>query len=93
MKYGFIKPSKNIVVLQKISLKTKSGLEGVDTGKNAPEIGKIVLIGSGKPPVKISAGDVIVYRKYMENKVYIPEAGEELNFIDFKEIVANLGKQ
>jgi len=86
-------PAKNTVILRATKLKTKSGLESIETGKNAPEIGVIVKIGTGTPPVKIAEGDTIVYRKYMENKVYIPTEGEELNFIDFKDIVANLGKQ
>jgi co-chaperonin GroES (HSP10) len=92
MKSIGIKPAKNVIILRSASLKTKSGLQAVESEKNAPEIGEIVAIGLGTPPLKISIGDIIVYRKYMENKVYIPKVGEELNFVDFKEIVANLGK-
>jgi len=79
-----ITPAKNIVILRAARTKTASGLEGVETGKNAPEIGEVVSIGKGVPPIKVVVGDIIVYRKYMDNKVYIPKAGEELNFIDFK---------
>ncbi len=86
-------PAKNIVILKSVKLTTKSGLESVETGRNAPEIGEVVRIGKGILPVKIKVGDTVVYRKYMENKVYVPQVGEELNFIDFKELVANLGKQ
>lgn len=88
-----VKPAKEIVILKAKRLETKSGLESVETGKNAPEIGEVVAIGKGVPPIKIEIGDTVVYRKYMDNKVYIPQVGEELNFVDFKEIVANLGNQ
>jgi co-chaperonin GroES (HSP10) len=88
-----MKISKDVVVLRPVQLKTKSGLQGVETGRNAPEIGEVIGFGEGTPPVKIAVGDTVVYRKYVDNKVYIPQEGEELNFVDFKEIVANLGKQ
>lgn len=88
-----ITPAKETVILRAVKLTTKSGLEAIETGKNAPEIGEVIMIGKGTPPVPMKVGDTIVYKKYMENKVYIPQAGEELNFIEFKEIVANLGKQ
>ena len=88
-----ITPAKNIVILRSVRQKTKSGLEAVETGKNAPEIGEVVDFGKGTPPIAIHKGDTIIYMKYMENKVFIPQIGEEFNFIEFKNIVANMGRQ
>lgn len=88
-----IKPAEKIVILKDIRLKTKSGIEHVSTGKNAPEIGEVISAGKGKKPVEFKKGDILVFRRYMENKVYIPSSSQQLNFVDFKDIVANLGKQ
>lgn len=82
-----VQPAKNTVIIREVTHQTKSGLQAVETGKNKPEIGEVIAIGKGELPLVIKVGDKIIYRKYMANQVYIPIVGEELNFIDFKDIV------
>jgi len=80
-------PGKNIVVCRAAPPeKTKSGLQLPTPEKGAPETGIVYRIGPGKPPVKLTIGAKIVYRRYTDNKVSI--GVEEFNFVKMEDILA-----
>lgn len=83
-----LRPAKKIVVCEAAENRTASGLllASDDSGDKAPEIGKVVSIGEGKLPVEIKKDDIIIYRKYTDNKITVE--GKEYNFIRFEDIVA-----
>lgn len=84
-----ILPSKNIIICLKVPPeKTKSGLILHEDEKARSEVGIVYAIGAGKLPMSIKIGDKIVYRKYTDNKVSI--AGDEYNFIEFKDITGKV---
>lgn len=77
----YVKPSKNVVVCENVTMhQTKSGLSLPNT-ENKPETGRVIAFGTGDKPVEFKAGDVIAYRRYTDNRVFIH--GKELNFIRF----------
>lgn len=81
-------PAKEVVVCTNVkSKKTKSGLELTNT-ENKPETGEVVAIGTGKKTLPFKVGDVIVFRKYTDNKVYVD--GIEYNFVLFKDVLGRL---
>lgn len=86
-------PAKNIVVLGEAGQQTTaSGLIQPETDERTrAEIGVVVACGRGARPVAFEVGDTLVFRKYMGNKTFI--GGQELNFLDFKDIVAVLPKE
>jgi len=88
-----MKPAKRVVICEPIKLKTTSGLvvDVEDKGEKPPEIGKVIEIGEGKKPVSFNVGDVIVYRRYADNKIVIQ--GKSYNFLEFKDILAVLPQE
>ena len=82
--------AKNVVVcVNAKSHTTKSGLELQNT-ENKPETGEVVVIGTGTPPVKFKVGDVIVFRRYTDNRIFL--GGVEYNFVQFKDVLGTIKK-
>ena len=84
-----ISPAKNVVVTVQPENKTSTGLLLAKDEKDdkAPELGLVVEIGGGKPPVQgLKVGALIVFRKYTDNR--IPVHGKEYNFISYKDVLA-----
>lgn len=86
-----MKSKENILAAEKVvvckntkSQKTKSGLELPNT-ENKPEMGEVVVIGTGKKPVPFKVGDNIVFRRYTDNRIVV--GGVEYNFIQFKDVL------
>lgn len=78
-----VRPSKNVVVCVNVtSHKTKSGLHLPNT-ENKPEMGEVVAFGEGKKPIDFKIGDVIIFRKYTDNRVFMH--GHEFNFVRFSD--------
>lgn len=77
--------AKGVVVCVAVqSEKTKSGLELVNT-ENKPETGRVVAFGEGKKPIPFEIGDVVVFRRYTDNRIYL--SGTEYNFVLFKDVL------
>lgn len=83
-----ITPAKEWLILKTAKQETKSGLDVPNAQKDAPQIGTIYKIGKGTPPVPLHVGDVVVFKKYMGNKMFIPQIGEDLDFLPFEDIMA-----
>jgi co-chaperonin GroES (HSP10) len=84
-------PSKEVVILKPMSMKqTKSGLyiPLPENNKERQEFGEVFAIGTGDKPVDFKEGDIVIYRRYSDNDIDIPQLGEKYNFIDFKDIMA-----
>lgn len=79
-------PSKKVVVIELVGVKSSAGIEYITEKKQ--EIGKIVAIGEGKKPVEMKIGDVIVFRKFGEDKLLL--GGKEFLFVTFPDILAVL---
>lgn len=80
-----IKAAKNVVVCKNaMTQKTKSGLE-LNHADNKPEMGEVVVLGAGTPPVKLKVGDTIVFRRYTDNRIFL--GGTEYNFVQFKDVL------
>ena len=76
-----VQPAKNVVVCINVkSSKSKSGLYLPNT-ENKPETGEVVAIGEGDKPIDFQVGDIIVYRRYTDNRVFMH--GHEFNFVRF----------
>ncbi len=69
---GKILAGKILVQPQAAEEKTVSGIIIPDSAKEKPQVGKVVLTGTGKTdePMELKVGDVVFYGKY---------AGTELN--------------
>lgn len=80
-----IQPAKSVVVCINAKMqKTKSGLE-IANGENKPETGEVVAIGAGTRTVPFKIGDVIVFRRYTDNRIFV--GGTEYNFVLFKDVL------
>ena len=70
-----IKPLADRVVVEAAPAETKTagGLIIPDTGKEKPQRGKVVVVGSGKKdePMSVKVGDNILYGKYSGTEVQI----------------------
>ncbi|CAN5236196.1 co-chaperone GroES [soil metagenome] len=70
-----IKPLADRVVVEAAPAETKTagGLIIPDTGKEKPQRGKVVAIGTGKKdePMSVKVGDSILYGKYSGTEVQI----------------------
>ena len=62
-------PAKKVVVIEPMGLKSSSDIEYVSEKKQ--ETGKIVAIGAGIRPLEMKIGDVIVFRRFGEDKLLI----------------------
>lgn len=80
--------AKEVVICEQPDNKTKSGLllSDDDKGDKVPEMGKVIEIGKGEKPVPFKKGDLIVFRRYADNR--IPVKGKPYNFIEFKDVMA-----
>lgn len=79
-----IKPSKKIVVIEPIQVKTGKTIEIITEKKQ--ETGKIVAIGEGSRPLKMKMGDIVAYRRFGEDKLYLD--GKAYLFVTFADILA-----
>ncbi|CAN5876625.1 co-chaperone GroES [soil metagenome] len=70
-----IKPLADRVVVEAAPAETKTagGLIIPDTGKEKPQRGKVVAVGTGKvdEPMTVKVGDSILYGKYSGTEVQI----------------------
>lgn len=70
-----IKPLADRVVVEAAPAETKTagGLIIPDTGKEKPQRGKVVAVGTGKKdePMSVKVGDNILYGKYSGTEVQI----------------------
>jgi chaperonin GroES len=70
-----IKPLADRVVVEAAAAETKTagGLIIPDTGKEKPQRGKVVAVGTGKKdePMSVKVGDNILYGKYSGTEVQI----------------------
>ncbi|MDQ3108599.1 MAG: co-chaperone GroES [Bacteroidota bacterium] len=70
-----IKPLADRVVVEAAPAETKTagGLIIPDTGKEKPQRGKVVAVGTGKKdePMSVKVGDSILYGKYSGTEVQI----------------------
>lgn len=80
-----MKPARKVVVCEEVKQRTSSGIVMVEEDKK-PELGKIIAIGEGKLPVDMKIGDIIVFRRYTDNRINI--AGRTYNLIEFRDILA-----
>lgn len=86
--------AKNRVILKpQPTQKNKSGLELPTADKDMPQIGVVYKMGVDKPPLPMKIGDTVVYEKYLTNRLYIPQLGEELDFIKYENICAVIPKK
>lgn len=85
--------AKTVIVVEPKQQTTSSGISIPISAneKSRPEVGEVVAIGKGEKPVSFKIGDVIVYRKYMDNRVFIRDS--EFNFVDFKDITGVITKK
>lgn len=88
-----ILPAKNYIILKPVISKTSSGLEVPMGDKDMPVTGEVFKIGEGKLPLDIKIGDLLVFKKYLSNKIYIPELGEDFDFVRFVDCVAVIKKE
>lgn len=86
-----ILPSKKIIICTKPSNEISSGIiVSASENDKEPELGIVYAIGEGNLPLDVKIGDVIVFRRYTDNKILIET--EEFNFISFKDIVGVVKK-
>jgi|WetSurMetagenome_2_1015567.scaffolds.fasta_scaffold612812_1 co-chaperonin GroES (HSP10) len=83
-----ILPARGYIILKTIQQTTPSGLEVPTTDESMPVVGTVYKIGEGKLPLPVVEGDILVFKKYLSNKVYLAEIGESLDFVRFVDIVA-----
>ena len=83
-----ITPAKNWVILKTEEVKTSSGIIAPEPTKDAPQIGTVYKIGKGTPPLPLKEGDVVVFKKYMGNKMHIPQLSDTFDFLPFEDLVA-----
>ncbi len=89
------KPLYDRVVVKPLEAdtKTKGGILLPDTAKEKPQIGEVVAVGEGKlldsgsvVPLKVKAGDKVLYGKYSGNE-FTTKDGEELLIIKEEDIL------
>jgi len=78
-----------VVCINAKSHTTKSGLELANTD-NKPETGEVVVFGTGKKPIEFGIGDVIVFRRFTDNRIFL--GGVEYNFVLFKDVLGVIKK-
>ena len=76
-------PAKKVVLIEPVKVKSKSGLEYVSEKKQ--ETGKVIAIGLGVRPVMMKVGDLIAFRRYGEDKLFLD--GKEFMFVTFADIL------
>ena len=76
-------PAKKVVVIELVELESASKIEYVQEKKQ--ETGKVVVVGKGKLPVEMKAGDTVVFRKFGEDKILLD--GKEYLFVTFPDIL------
>lgn len=86
-------PAAKFIILKPTIQKTLSNLDIPAGDKDMPVTGTVYKIGKGKLPMPIHIGDMVIFKKYLTNKVYIAEIGEELDFVRFEDVVAVLPKK
>ena len=84
-----IAAKKVVVCVNAKTHTTKSGLELANTD-NKPETGEVVVFGSGKKPIDFNVGDVIVFRRFTDNRIFLE--GVEYNFVLFKDVLGVIKK-
>ena len=84
--------AKEVIICKNlVGSTTKSGIVVMDDEKSKPELGVVMVIGSGElPSIDLKIGDTVVFRKYTDNRIFID--GEELNFIKFEDILGVVRK-
>ena len=84
-----ISPAKKIVLLKPVKLESIGGsvFETASTGsdKDKPQVGEVLAVGSGTPPIKMKKGDYVAYRRYAETRFLIK--GAEYVFVLFEDIL------
>ncbi|WP_457567959.1 co-chaperone GroES [Desulfurobacterium sp.] len=90
-----LKPLYDRVVVKKVEMeqKTAGGIILPDTAKEESQIGEVVAVGEGKlldngevRPLKVKAGDKVLYSKYAGNEVELD--GEKYLIIREEDILA-----
>ncbi|WP_022847014.1 MULTISPECIES: co-chaperone GroES [unclassified Desulfurobacterium] len=90
-----LKPLYDRVVVKKVEMeqKTAGGIILPDTAKEESQIGEVVAVGEGKlldngevRPLKVKAGDRVLYSKYAGNEVELD--GEKYLIIREEDILA-----
>ena len=84
--------AKEVIICKNlVASTTKSGIVVMDDEKSKPELGVVMVIGSGElPSIDLKIGDTVVFRKYTDNRIF--RDGEELNFIKFEDILGVVRK-
>ena len=80
---SLIKPAKKVVVIEPMQVKTGNTIELVSEKKQ--ETGKIVAIGEGPRPLTMKIGDIVAYRCFGEDKLYLE--GKAYLFVTFADIL------
>ena len=76
-------PAKKVVLIEPAELKSVGGIEYVQEKKQ--ETGTIVAIGEGKMPVEMKVGNILIYRRYGEDKLFFE--GKEYLFVTFADVL------
>ena len=76
-------PAKKVVVIELVDVRTSGAIEYVH--EKTQETGKVVVVGEGKQPVPMSVGDVIAFRRYGEDKLFINN--KEYLFVTFADVL------
>lgn len=84
LKTKIVAAKKVVVCITAKETVSKSGLI-LNNAENKPETGEVVVIGDGKQPVSFKVGDMIVFRRYTDNRINI--GGVEYNFIKFSDVL------
>lgn len=84
LKTKIVASKKVVVCITAKATVSKSGLI-LNNAENKPETGEVIVIGEGKLPVSFKVGDVIVFRRYTDNRINV--GGVEYNFVQFKDVL------
>ena len=76
-------PARKVIVIEPIQVKTGNTIEIVTEKKQ--ETGKIVAIGEGTRPLKMKKGDIVAYRRFGEDKLYLE--GKAYLFVGFNDLL------
>ena len=76
-------PAKKVVIIELEKVESKSKIQYQSEKKQ--ETGRVVAVGEGKLPVDMKKGDMIVFRRYGEDKLFLDK--KEYLFVTFPDVL------
>ena len=95
MAFRLIAPEGKIILSQ-YTQQTKSGIIVPDAEKGESRIGIVYAFGAPlkkDPKIKLKKGQLIVFKKYVSNTLFISEINDSFDFLEYEDIVAILTEE